>query len=315
MSWILITITAYFFGALTVILDKYLLGSEKVSAPPVYAFYVGLLGMGVLLFWPLGLLFPSFVLKFPTLGQFFLDIICGIFFLLGILALYFAIKKNEASKVTPVTFSVVPIVTFMAAFLWGVEEFSVAKIVGISLLIFGGLFISFDLPLKFNKKKFFSGFYLSITAGLLLGLSTFLLKLVYEEQNFFNGYVWTRFGSFLAIFGLLFAPLWRRKIIRSFSHKKKEKKQKKEDLSTGILFVFNKVIGGSSSALINLAIGMGSVTLVSALISAQYVFVLIIALLAGKYLPHIFEERLFFWDWAQKVAAIFIIGYGMFLIS
>lgn len=310
MSWILITITAYFLGAVTVILDKYLLSSEKISTPFVYAFYVGLLGLGVLIFWPLGLFFPSFVLNIPSINQAWLSLWSGMFFLAGITTLYFAIKKSEASKVTPVTFSIVPIVTFLTAFAWGVESFSVFKILGISMLIFGGLFISFDLPFKLNKKKFFAGFYPSMFAGVLLGFSTFLLKLVYEEQNFFNGYVWTRAGAFVGTLCLLIVPHWRNKIFHSLKHGKK----KKGSLSTGILFVSNKVVGGTSSALINLAIGMGSVTLVSSLVSLQYVFVLLIAVAGGKHLPHIFEERLYFWDWAQKIAAIIIIATGMIFV-
>lgn len=312
MSWIVITISAYFLGAVTVILDKYLLSSEKISSPPVYAFYVGLLGLGVLLFWPLGLFFPSFVLEVPSNYQLWISFQSGMFFLGAITTLYFAIKKSEASKVTPVAFSVVPIVTFAASFAWGIESYSIEKIIGIIFLIMGGLLISFDLPLKLNKKKFFGGFYLSLLAGTLMGYSTFLLKLVYAEQNFYNGYVWTRVGAFIATLCLLAIPLWRKKITASMLH---GKKKKKESISTGTLFVFNKVIGGSSSALINIAIGIGSVTLVSSLISVQYAFVLLIALIAGKRLPHIFEERLYFWDWAQKIAAIVVIAGGMFLIS
>lgn len=311
MSWILITILAYFLGAITVILDKYLLGSERVSTPSVYAFYVGILGLGVLIFAPLAFFYPAFVLHLPSLAQFLLSLQSGIFFLFGILTLYFAIKKSEASKVTPVVFSVVPIVTLMASLLWKIEQFSLAKFIGVFILIFGGLLISFDLPLKLNKKKFFKGFYLSIAAGLLMGYSTFLLKLVYEQQNFFNGYVWTRFGAFIGTLLLLLIPAWRKGIWHSFKHGKK----KKESFSTGALFVFNKIMGGSSTALTNLAIGLGSVTLITSLISIQYVFILLIAVLAGKHLPHIFEERLYFWDWAQKIAAIFIIGVGMYMIS
>lgn len=310
MTWIIITIFAYLLGAITVILDKYLLGSERISAPFVYAFYVGILGLGVLIFWPLGLFFPAFVLHVPSTFQMIISFISGTFFLFAITTLYFAIKKSEASKVTPVTFSIVPIITFFLAYLFSLENFSALKILGVGLLIFGGLFISFDLPLKLNKKKFFAGFYLSILAGILFGISTFTLKIVYEDQNFFNGYTWTRIGAFLGTLLLLVLPKWRKGILHSLKHGKK----KEGSLATGAIFVSNKVIGGTSTALINIAIGMGSVTLVSSLISIQYVFVLIIAALLGKRAPHIFEEKLMFWDWAQRISAIFIITLGFYFI-
>lgn len=311
MPWIMLTILAYFLGAMTVILDKYLLGSQRISSPPIYAFYVGILGLGVLIFWPLAFIFPSFALAIPSYDQLLLSFLSGIFFLFGITASYFAIKKSETSKVTPVVFSVVPIVTFLAAYSWGIENFSFLRILGISLLIFGGLLISFDLPLKLNKKKFFAGFYFSVCSGILLGLSTFLLKLVYEEQNFFNGFVWTRIGAFIGTFSFLLIPVWRKGIINSFLHGKK----KQGTATTGFIFVSNKILGGTSSALVNLAIGMGSVTLVSSMVSLQYVFVLLLAVLAGKHLPHVFEERLYFWDWVQKIIAMIIIAFGMFLIT
>jgi hypothetical protein len=76
----------------------------------------------------------------------------------------------------------------------------------------------------------------------------------------------------------------------------------------------NKILGGSGSALINLAIKAGSVTLITSMISLQYVFVLIIAATVGRKLPNIFEERLLFWDWAQKIVAIAIIAVGLVLI-
>lgn len=60
---------------------------------------------------------------------------------------------------------------------------------------------------------------------------------------------------------------------------------------------------------------MGSVTLVNSMVSLQYVFVLILVAIAAKKHPKVFEEKLLFWDWAQKVAAILIIAIGMFLIS
>lgn len=312
MSWIIFATISYFLGALTVIFDKFLLSSQKISSPPVYAFYVGLTGLGVLIFAPIGFFYEPFSLHIPAITQVLLSFFSGIFLMAGYLAMYFAIKKAEASKVTPIVFSLVPLVTFTLSLFVGSENFTRANLLGMAALVFGGLLISFDLPLKLKKKKFFAGFYLALLAGFLLGISLLTLKFVYFEQNFFNGYVWTRTGAFLGACLMLFVPTWRKMVLKSL---KAAKHNKKENAKTGGLFIFNKILGGSSSALYNLAIGLGSVTLVSSMISLQYAFVLIIAVLAGRRLPHIFEERMYFWDWAQKVAAIFIIAIGIFFIS
>jgi hypothetical protein len=66
--------------------------------------------------------------------------------------------------------------------------------------------------------------------------------------------------------------------------------------------------------MLNYAIVLGSVTLINALVSLQYIFVLAIAGLFSRSHGHIFQEKLEFWDWAQKIAAIAIIAAGMFFI-
>lgn len=312
MLWILLASFSYFLGALTVILDKYLLGAQKIASPATYAFYVGLTGLGVLLFVPLGFLNSAFKLSLPSNWQLFLSLMAGLFFMAGITLLYFAIKRSQASKVTPVVFSVAPLVTFIVASFLGMEELTKMSVFGVVLLVLGGLLISFDLPLKLKKRKFFAGFWLSLYAGSFLGVAYVLFKYVYVEQNFFNGFVWTRAGAFLGVLLFFLVPQWRKSILQSF---KGAKKAKKENLRTGGLFVCNKLIGGTSSVLFNMAIGLGSATLVSSMISMQYVFVLLLAVLAGQKMPDVFEERMHFWDWAQKVIAIVIIAMGMWFIS
>ena len=304
MIFIFAALGSYFLGALTVILDKFLLSSKRISSPPVYSFYVGVFGLFVLFFIPFGF-------SVPSLFQITISLVSGIIFSLGILALYFAIKKSEASRVTPVVGAVVPIVTYFLSTAFSKEQLFSLQILGVALLIFGGLLISFDLPLKMNKKKFFAGFYPSLFSGFLLAVAYFMFKLVYEEQSFLSGFVWTRIGCFLVVTGYFLVPSWRKEILGSF---KNFKKPQKHHYQTGGIFVSNKILGGISSILLNWSIALGSVTLVNSLISSQYVFVLILAFLAHKKYPFVFEEKLLFWDWAQKIGAIVLIGIGVVLI-
>jgi drug/metabolite transporter (DMT)-like permease len=185
------------------------------------------------------------------------------------------------------------------------------QIAGIGLLIFGGLLISFDLPLRINKRKFALGFWDALWAGIFLAMSYFLFKFVYNEQTFLNGFIWTRIGCFFAIISYLLVPKWREDIFDSF---KGFKKPKKSGYQTGALFISNKILGGISSILLNFAISLGSVTVVNSLISSQYVFILALAFFAHKKYPFVFEEKLYFWDWAQKIGAIVLIGIGVMMI-
>lgn len=305
MSWLFITLTAYFLGALAIILDKFILGSKRVSSPPVYSFYISLLGLGAIIFIPAGFYVPSS-------QQIIISLFSGVLFTLGILALYFAIQKSEASRVAPVVGAAIPVATYFFSVILFKESLGAIQILGLLLLIFGGLLISFDLPLRINKRKFFAGFQHSILAGILMSGAYVFFKFVYQEQNFLNGFIWTRLGSALAVAGLFLVPEWRRSIIRSL---KEFRKPKHAHYRTGVLLVLNKVIGGTSSILLNYAFKLGSVTLVNALVSSQYVFVLALAYGASIWHPKVFGERLYFWDWAQKVVAIIIIAAGIWLIS
>lgn len=305
MLWIFLTIGAYLFGALANILDKFLLGSKRFSSAPVYAFYVGVFSLWAVFFAPFGL-------RIPTFSGLMLCLLSGAIFLFGILLLYFAIGKAQASRVVPVVGAVLPLATFLIALPMQSEKLKLFQILGILLLIFGGLLISFDLPLKLGKRKFFSGFFYALGAGILLAVAYVFFKQLSVNENFVTWYVWTRVGGFVGTLGLLLVPAWRKDIFKSF---RTHRKNKKQALGTGAIFVGNKIVGGLSALLLNFAFTLGSVTLINALVSVQYVFVLLLAWLVSQKHPQIFEEKLLFWDWAQKFVAVGVIAVGIFLIK
>ncbi|MDD5464631.1 MAG: EamA family transporter, partial [Candidatus Moranbacteria bacterium] len=237
MSWIFVAVSAYFLGAFAVLMDKFLLGSKRISSPQVYTFYVGIFGLGAFLFAPFGF-------DVPSAWQIAISLISGAIYIGGIFALNLSINKAEASRVTPVVFSVVPIATYLISFVFNDEKLTIIQLGGVALLIIGGLLISFDLPLKLNKRKFFVGFYFSCLSGVLLAISYVMFKMVYVEQTFLNGFMWTRVGGFVAALLLLIVPTWRKAIFKSFSH---AKKPSKEHIGTGGIFIANKILGGTSS--------------------------------------------------------------------
>jgi drug/metabolite transporter (DMT)-like permease len=304
MVWLIVVIGGYLFGAVANILDKFLLGSKRISSAPVYAFYVGMFGLGAFVLAPFGLTIPSNDIML-------LCLISGVLFFVGILLIYFAFEIAEASRVAPVVGATVPLVIFALSIMLGLEQFSMWQILGVASLIFGGLLISFDLPLKIGNKKFFSGFYYAFAAGFVMAIAYLMFKNISNHESFITWYIWTRVGCFLAACGLLLLPKWRKNILNSFHSAKKNQKQA---FTTGVIFLGNKIVGGISTYMLNFAIGLGSVTLLNSLVSIQYVFVLVIVAILSKTKAHVFQEKLLFWDWAQKVAAIAIIAVGMTLI-
>ncbi len=305
MNYVVIAIFAYFLVALEVILDKFLLSSKKVSHPSIYTFYVGMMSLFALFLFPFG---------FHLIGlrRALLSILSGIVFTYGILCMFFAINKSEASRVTPVVGAIVPIVTFVLSVFFLSERLRSVQIIGVIALIVGGLLISFEFPLHINKKKFFHGFWYSIGAGVLLAIAFTWFKHFFEHDNFANVFIWTRIGLFFGAVSLLSYRPWGKKIVNSFG---RFKNPSKEHYETGSLFVANKTLGGIGSILTNYAIALGSVTIVNAMVSVEYVFILIFGLSLSFKFPKIFQEKEDFLGIFQKIISIIIISAGIVLLS
>ncbi len=304
--WLTIIIIAYFLLALEIILDKFLLSSKRVSHPAIYAFYSGTLGLFAFVFAPIGFHQISFY-------KIVFSLAAGIIFIYGMLALFFAIRKSEASRVVPVVGATVPVIVFFLAVFFLEERLGIRGIMGVSALILGGLLISFDSP-RNKKQLFFKGFYFSILAGFFLALSAAMMKFLYCEDNFLNVFMWTRLGAFLGTISFFLNPVWRKAIWGSLG---KFKKSEKEEKRSGLAFVLAKTLGGAGSFLKESATSIvaASVTVVSALVSIEYVFIFILGLLFSAWVPKIIREEKDIKTIIQKISAIIIIAIGIFLVS
>ncbi|TAK95130.1 hypothetical protein EPO05_05040 [Patescibacteria group bacterium] len=306
MHWISIASLAYLLVALEVILDKFLLTSKRVSHPAIYAFYSGMLSLTAVFFVPFGFHLVSGLTALA-------NIVAGIIFVYGILSLFYAIQENEASQVMPVVGAVIPLVTMGLSVVFLSERLEGLEYFGVALLVLGGLLISFDLPFHVSKRKFFAGFWFSVLAGALLAVAFTWFKHFYESQNeFINVFVWTRVGLFVGALSLLAFPGWRKSILNSFGG---FRRPKANHYQTGFLFVATKALGGVGSILTNYAIRLGSVTVVNALVSLEYVFVFIFSLLFSAWFPAIFRERKGATHLMQKIISILLIAAGMVLVA
>lgn len=305
MNWLAITFLAYFLLSLEIILDKFLLSSKRISHPALYAFYSAATGLFALIFIPFG---------FHAMGypEIFLRIVSGIIFIYGMLALFSALSVSEASRVTPVVGAMMPITIFFLSLAYLGEHLSGKEILGFIFLVFGGLLISLDYSRK-KKIKIFIGFKRSILAGILLATAATMFKGFYNQDNFFNVYIWTRIGAFLGVLFFFLIPKWR-KII--FSSLLKFKKPKEENKKSGILYIISRSMGGAGSILKEKATSLAaaSVTLVNALVSIEYVFIFILGIVFSIWFPKNFKEKR---DWLtsiQKVFSILIIAIGIALV-
>lgn len=309
MTWLSVAIIAYFLLALVNILDKFLL-ENAVNSSRAYTFLVGILGMAVFAFAP-------WFLKWPGIDLFLFNILVGVFFPLALLFFYAALKKGEASKTLLLIGGAVPVFTLIFSLILLNDSFSSRQWLALSSLLIGTIIISW-LPekqnfwhralevLKINRKKTYKGLMLALFAGIFFALFFIGSKEAFNNQEFFSAFIWIRGGSF--IFVLLFLlHLRSRKEI--FSNIKKLNSKK------GSMFIANQGLAAGGFLLQNYAISLTSVALVNALQGVQYVFIIIIGVVATLFYPKFLSENISKPIIIQKIIAVLLIAFGLYLIA
>lgn len=301
MSWLIVAISAYLILAVVFLVDKYLL-TTSIPNPKVYAFYIGTLGILVLL------LIPFIDFYVPEISQIALSFLAGAIFIYALFWFYKALRFFEASRVVPAVGGMVPLFTFGLVYLFslGKETLSFSEGLAFILLVFGSIFITLGKEKLITLKSF----KISAIAAFLFSLAFVLSKYVYMAQPFLNGFIWRSIGGFLMAmcFFIIFSE------IRTEVFKKREKFSKK----TATIFIANQAAGGGAAILQNWAIALAPlsyIAFINALQGIQYVFLLIFSLLLSLKFPKIIKEEISKKILFQKITAILLIGAGLAILT
>ncbi len=301
MHWLTFDLAGYFFNAVTAIFDQFLLAG-RIKEPVVYAFFVSILSLFAIVLVPFGYQ----PIPWQTSVVF---VISGMLFLYGLVAFYNAVKRSEISRVAPLVGITISVIAGVASLAFGPAAYvtlSPGHFFSLLLLLAGAFLIAFDLPLKENDALMKS----TLLSGALMALSLLFLKTGYRNADFVNGLLWSRLGFIVGGFSLFIIPEYRRIILENT---RTLSSSNRRDVSTGALFILNKIFGAAASFLLTYAAFLGPVTFIQALNGVQYAFVLVLTIPLAMRFPKIFEEKLYFWDWFQKGIAIIFIALGMWL--
>ncbi|MGB2762217.1 MAG: hypothetical protein WBC21_01600 [Minisyncoccales bacterium] len=309
MLWLSAIISAYFLLAVCALIDKYLL-TGSIPHPRVYAFYVGILGVFVLL------LVPFIDFYIPETNQILLSFFTGAVFVLALFWLYKSLHLFEASRVMPIIGGLSPIFVVLLIYIFssGQEILSPSKIIAFIFLVLGSILITFrkEMSITFKVLKY------SVFTAFLFSLVIVLTKYVYLSQTFWNGYIWIKIGGVFAAFAfLLISPELKKKIFKPRSSMISFFSTLGFKIKTTGIFLFNKGIGALANILQNWAIALaplGYVAIVNALQGIQYVFLLIIAVLICFKFPKILKEEISKTIIFQKTVAILLIGVGLIIL-
>lgn len=317
MPWLIVAIFAYLILAVVFLVDKYLLTSS-IPNPRVYAFYVGTLGILILVLVP----FVGFYV--PEKSQIVLSLLAGAVFVYGLFWFYKTLQLFEASRVVPAIGGLAPLFTFGLIYLfsWGREVLSFLEITAFIFLIAGSVLITLQKEKLTNLKslKF------SVLTAFLLSLSFVLTKYVYLAQPFWNGFIWKTIGGFLtALCFFIIFPEIRKEIFRKFTPHRicSGAERKRFPKGTAVVFLANQAAGAGAALLQNWAIFLAPlayIAFINALQGIQYAFLLLFAAFLSFTKPfwaeraglkeEISREIIF-----QKICAILLIGAGLALLA
>lgn len=305
MSWILLATIGQLINAIVAFLDKYIVSDEKVLPKPfVYAFYSCLLtGFWIVIYYVPGLhLFGIPTLDNvhkPSIQVIGMSFLAAYTFFMALVSMYEALRKAEAVNVMPVIGAISAISTLGMSYLFLDITLSNNFIWGVMVLALGTLLVAQSIP-KWN-------IILNLVhSGVFFGLHYITMKGLFMETNFDDGLFWSRIGLVLFALSLLMVPAYYERITEQ---------TKRASGKAGFLVLVTKVLAGIAAFLLLKATDMGDVTVVQALDGLKFVFILLITILFGAFLPdtitkHEIRPKEIF----RKVLYVAVIAVGFFIL-
>lgn len=291
--WVGLVVLAQIINAGTVLIDKYVLArGGGLGSPLVYAFYVSLLSGFVLVLVPMG------YISIPSATVLWLSLVTAAAYIASIVFLYTGLKLTNPSDVVPVVGGTSALMAFVLEHTWLDQPLPAAFMLAFIFLVIGTLFIS---HFRFTARSFLY----ALGAGALFGVSAFLMKLIFSETTFIDGFFWTRMANVIGALLLLLLPGTLAAIRRGY-----------RGASGGMrsVVVFNKVLAGAAFALTLFAIQLGSVSIVNALSGLQFVFLLAFAYFFGGLFPNIFHGEIHPHKFPHKLIGVICIVIGVALL-
>lgn len=285
-SWLSLAVLAQCINAGVAVVDKHIVSDEKLMPRPfVYAFYtcifagvwVVVFGVGMI---PLPFLhtigIPSLAhVTYPTLSIAALSLLSAYTFFIGLVSLYTALKTADASDVIPVVGAVSAVVSFGLGYFFLDARLTPNFLMGLLLLSVGTLLVS---HLRFTWQIALT----TVHAGIFFAIHYVVLKGLFTETSFDNGFFWSRIAFFVVALSMLLVPHWFEKI---------HTQTKATNRRGGLLVMANKLLAGIGSILIVKATALGDVAIVQALGGLQFVLILAFGLLWGHRTPETYGEN------------------------
>ncbi len=274
MEWVFFAVLAALLWAVESVADKIII-SKFIKDPSVMTIIWGFLQLLVF-----------FVLLFHNLDVsngliILLAIISGMIGMLAAVPYFKALNLEEASRIIPIIYFS-PLIVLILSFIFLGERLGFIQIIAFFLILIGGFLLSLrNIKDMFTLKR---AFWLMVFVAFLSAVWQILMKHVYSNITFLDGFFWFKIGGFFG--GIILLLLKKNRV--SFIQNLQTIKSK--------VFIFVMLGVGLVSLADSLSYGyaikLGPVSLVSVLDGIAPLFILIITILLSKYLPKILKEEI-----------------------
>lgn len=294
---ILFVVVGQFLNALVVVLDRFIVSKKVVSAPLVYAIYVSIMSLFVLILIPFG------GLTMPSLHISLIYGVAAVSYVLSIYLLFESLVGGDPSEVVPVVGGIAAIATFAGNALILHEALPAHFAIGFVFLVFGMVLVS---HFSFSKQSLWN----IASSGVFFGISTVLIKYVFHTETFLDGFFWSRIANVVVALGLLLMPgIWQ--LMR---HDARSETQRGDTRNKFLFITANKVLGGLAFVCILLAIKFGNVALINALSALQYLFLIAFGFLFGRRFSQYFKTHDHPYETLHKTLAASLILIGFIIL-
>lgn len=296
-TWIIFALIAPALWAVTNLFDSKL-RNFHIKDEFVLTTFAGFVGLLAFLF------VPIYGFSFPGIWIFTVSMIAGVLYIYTMIPYFKALSLEDTSTVIMLWYITPFLIPFFARFFLN-ENLLFIQYVGFALILLGGLLISTKRN-ALKKIHISKALFMMLASGIMLDVYYLLEKYVYQNQPFWNGFMWIRLGSFIGALTILTIPKYRKSFI-----------QMKNNLN---FKSFGLIFGGELLNLIALvsigfALSLGSVSLVTSLTNFQPLFLLAYVILLSKFFPRLYQEKLSKKIIFVKVIAVALLIFGLYLIG
>jgi len=291
---VLFALLAGFGWSITNILDKVVVAKHITSLKQLFVLVsmIHLIAGGLILF---------FFQEPVTIAHKLLIILAAGFWIVMFVTYFISAQIEEISRVTPL-FALTPVFTSIMGALFLGEVFSLVTYFGIAIIVFGSMLIMFKSSI--NQMLGSRAFGYMIFSALSVAFNAIIIKHLLEYYSYWTVFAWTTF--FAGLLGLIFFY----KHIKSF-----QQTLRISGWTGAWLYALSETISSISTLIYTLAVSLWFVSLVSSVVTIQYLFVFLWAVMLSRLKPRLFSEQITKKIVAQKITAIVLIIAGIFLIA